>query len=179
MCMSTRLVVGVALSLVALATGGVPRARAEEGTIQATAPWTARARVFLTGARQAFLQGVFSGSLSVQSAPSALDGANLVCPTVVEADYVANTTRGEGRCVITPRSGDRLFARWTCTGTPDQSCGGRFVLIGGTGAYQGVTGEGDFTLRMTLAELTNFERMEAEYDLSGVAAWAALRYRTP
>jgi len=177
--MSSRLVLGAVVSLVVLAGGGVPGARAEEHTIQATAPWTARARVFVTGARQAFLQGVFSGNLSVQSAASTLDGASLVCPTVVEADYVANTTRGEGRCVITPRSGDRLFARWTCTGTPDQSCGGRFVLIGGTGAYQGVTGEGDFTLRMTLAELTNLERMEAEYDLSGVAAWAALTYRTP
>jgi hypothetical protein len=55
----------------------------------------------------------------------------------------------------------------------------RFVLIGGTGAYQGVTGEGDFMLRITLADLTGFERLEAEYDLAGLATWSSLRYRTP
>jgi hypothetical protein len=53
------------------------------------------------------------------------------------------------------------------------------VLIGGTGAYQGVTGEGDFMLRITLADLTSFERLEAEYDLAGLATWSSLRYRTP
>jgi hypothetical protein len=177
--MSIRQIVGAVLLLVVLAAGGVPRAHAEEHTIQATAPWTARARVFVTGARQAFLQGVFSGLLSVQGAASALDGAELVCPTAVDADYGANSQRGEGRCVITPRSGDRIFARWTCTGTPDQGYAGRFVLIGGTGAYQGVTGEGDFTLRITLFDLTGFDRLEAEYELTGVATWPALTYRTP
>jgi hypothetical protein len=177
--MGGRQVLGGILSIVVLAAGGVHPAPAEEHTLQATAPWVARARVFVIGPRHAFLQGVFSGSLSVQGAPSALDGAELVCPTVVDADYTANTQRGEGRCVITPRSGERLFARWTCAGEPDKGCAGRFVLIGGTGAYQGVTGEGDFMLRITLADLTSFERLEAEYDLAGLATWSSLRYRTP
>ena len=64
-------------------------------------------------------------------------------------------------------------------GQPDKGCTGRFVLTGGTGAYQGVTGEGDFVFQLILADLIRFERLEAEYDLTGRAAWPKLILRTP
>jgi hypothetical protein len=168
----------ITLSIFALA-GSVLAARAEERTIQAGSRWEGRARVYVTGPRQAFMLGSFGGRLAVEKEPSILDGAQLVCPAAIDADYGTNTLRGEGRCVITAGSGDRLFARWMCAGEPDKGCAGRFVLTGGTGAYQGVTGEGDFGLRLVLTDLVRFERMEADYDLAGVASWAALRYRTP
>ena len=174
--MTGRRALGAALSVVVIAVGALS-ARAEERTIQAVATWEARARVYVTGPEQAFLLGAFSGRLTVEKEPSALNGAELVCPTAFEADRA--TQRGEGRCIITAPSGDRLFARWTCAGEPDKGCSGRFVLTGGTGAYQGVTGEGDFALRITLSGLVRFERLEADYDLRGVASWPALRYRTP
>ena len=161
------------------AASGAPVARAEEHTIRATAPWVSRARVFVTGRQQGYLLGVLVGRLVVEQKPSLLDGAELSCPAGVDADYSLMTQRGEGRCVITTASGDRLFARWSCAGEPDKGCPGRFVLLGGTGPYQGVTGDGDFTLRIQISDLTRFERLEAEYDLTGLATWPELRYRTP
>jgi hypothetical protein len=165
--------------MVVMAVGGAPAARAEERSIQAVASWETRGRVFVTGPQQAFLLGVFAGRLTVEKGPSPLDGAQLLCPAAVDADYAATTQRGEGRCIITTGSGDRLFARWTCTGEPDKGCAGRFVLTGGTGAYQGVAGDGDFVLRLILSKLIHFERLEGEYDLAGVAAWPELKFRTP
>jgi hypothetical protein len=165
--------------MVVIACGGVAVARAEERTIQAVAPWEARARVFVTGPRHAFLLAAFAGRLTVQNEPSSLDGARLVCPAAFGADYAANTRRGEGRCVITAGSGDRLFARWTCAGEPDKECTGRFVLTGGTGAFQGVSGEGDFALRLVLSEVLQLDGQESEYDLAGVARWPGMTYRTP
>jgi hypothetical protein len=135
--------------------------------------------VFVTGPQQAFLLGVLGGRLAVEREPSALDGAQLVCPGAFDADYEAKTVRGEGRCIITTRSGHRLFARWACAGEPDRGCAGRFVLTGGTGAFQGVAGESEFALRLVLSEIIGFDQREAEYDLAGVAAWPQLRYRTP
>ena len=161
------------------AASGAAVARAEEHTIRATAPWVSRARVFVTGRQQGFLLGVLVGRLLVEQKPNPLDGAELLCPAAVDADYSLMTQRGEGRCVITTASGDRLFARWSCAGEPDKGCAGRFVLLGGTGPYQGVTGDGDFTLRIQISDLTRFERLEAEYDLVGLATWPELRYRTP
>jgi hypothetical protein len=168
----------IALTIAVLA-GGALAAQAEERTIQATARWEGRARIYVTGLRQVFMLGSFAGRLAVEKEPGALDGAQLVCPGAIDADYGTSTQRGEGRCVITVPSGDRLFARWTCAGEPDKGCVGRFVLTGGTGAYQGVTGDGEFALRLALAELVRFERLEADYDVIGLASWPALRYRTP
>jgi hypothetical protein len=151
------------LSLVLVAAGGGLPAHAEERTIQAAARLSARARVFVTGPEQAFIVGAF--------------GARVQCPATVEADYRAKTQQAEGRCVITTRTGDRLFSRWKCAGEPDQGCRGRFTLTGGTGAYQGVSGEGDIVLRLVLSDLVKLDRQEAEYDLTAAATWPELRYQ--
>ena len=103
----------------------------------------------------------------------------LVCPGAFEADYATNTNRGEGRCIITTRSGERLFARWACVGEPDKGCAGRFAFTGGTGTYQGVTGDGELALRLTIEKMTRLEQLESDYDVKGLASWPALRYRTP
>ena len=170
---------GTVLWMVAISTVGVPAAHAGENRIQATAPLQARARVFVTGPRHAFMLGAFGGRLVVEKEPKTLDGADLLCPAAVDADYAANTQRGEGRCILTTRGGDRLFASWTCAGEPDKGCAGRFVLTGGTGAFQGVTGEGDLALRISSVELLGLDRQESEYDLTGTALWPGLTYRTP
>jgi hypothetical protein len=131
------------------------------------------------GPQQALVLGVFAGRLSADKEASALHGAQLLCPGAIDADYAANTLRGDGRCIITTGSQDRLFARWTCAGVPDQGCAGRFVLTGGTGAYQGVTGDGELALRMTISRMTNLDQLESDYEVKGVATWPTLEYRTP
>ena len=167
------------LSVMVVMSGVLATVRAEEHTLQATAPWEGRARIFVTGEHQAFMLGVFAGRLAVDKESNVLHGSQLVCPGTFDADYATNAQRGEGRCVIVTGRGDRLFARWTCAGEPDKGCTGRFVFTGGTGVYQGITGDGDLTLRMTLTEMTHLDQLESGYDLKGFATWSALRYRTP
>lgn len=174
-----RWALGVVLVMLAVAVVPVRGATAEEHTINGTGPWEGRTRVFVTGPRQGFMLGVFAGPLTVEGGPDPLQGTRFACPGAVDADYAANAQRGEGRCVLTTTTGDRLFARWSCAGEPDKGCTGRVVLTGGTGAYQGVTGAGDLTIRLVLSNLLNFERLEAEYDVAGVSVWSGLRYRTP
>jgi hypothetical protein len=179
MSMSRRRTRVAVLSVMVVIGGVLATARAEEHAVRIQAPWEGRVRVYVTGPQQAFALGVFSGRLAADPESSTLQGAGLVCPGVFDADYAASTQRGEGRCVITSRSGDRFFARWTCTGEPDKGCTGKFVLTGGTGAYEGVTGEGDLSLRLTLSDLTRLNQLESDYDVKGLATWPALRYRTP
>jgi hypothetical protein len=167
------------LSAMMIIGGAVPGARGAEHAVRGDAPWEGRARIYITGPQQAFVLGAFTGRLAVNPESSVLHGAQLVCPGAFDADYAANTTRGEGHCIITTGSGDRIFASWSCAGQPDKGCSGRFVLTGGTGAYQGVTGDGDLALRMTLSEMTRLEQLESDYDVKGLATWPELRYRTP
>jgi hypothetical protein len=171
-------VIGTVLLMVAIG-GGALVALAEEHTIQAVAPWEGRVRIFVTGQQQGFALGVFTGRLAADPTSSALHDAQLVCPGAFEADYAANTQRGDGHCVLTTGTGDRLFARWTCAGQPGKGCAGRIVFTGGTGAYQGVTGDGDLVLRLTLEQMTRLEQLESDYEVKGLATWPALRYQTP
>jgi hypothetical protein len=179
MSMSRRRTRVAVLSVMVVIGGVLATARAEEHAVRIQAPWEGRLRIYVTGQQQGFALGVFSGRLAVDPESSVLRGARLVCPGTVEMDYAANTYRGEGRCIITTASKDRLFARWACAGVPDKECTGRFVLTGGTGAYQGITGEGDLSLQMTLSDLTRLDQLESDYDVKGLATWPALRYRTP
>jgi hypothetical protein len=162
-----------------MAAGGAPPAHAEQHTVPAAASWQGRVRIFVTGMQQAFLVGTLSGRLVVEQEPRTLDGAQIACPGAVETDYAAGTQHGDGRCIVTTTGGDRLFARWTCAGVPDKGCAGRFVLTGGTGAFQGVTGTSEIVLQMLLSEIIQLNRQEAEYDLTGIVRWPGLTYGTP
>src|SRR5262245_75297 len=84
------------LWMVVISTVGAPPAHAGENLIQASASLQARARVFVTGPRHAFMLGAFGGRLAVEKEPRTLDGAQLPCPAAVDADYAAHTQRGEG-----------------------------------------------------------------------------------
>jgi len=172
----TRLVV---LSILVVMIGATSMARAAEQAVRGEAPWDGRARIYITGPQQAFLLGAFIGRLAIDPNSSILHDARLMCPGTFDLDYATSSIRGEGRCIITTSTGDVIFARWSCVGQPEKGCSGRFVITGGTGAYQGVTGDGDLTLRLTFSELTGLRQIESDYDVKGLVTWPALRYRTP
>lgn len=171
--------IGAILCCVTLAATGVPPSHAEEGTVQAVSSWQGRVRVFAVGPQQGFALGTFGGLLFVEKQQGVLDAARITCPGAIEADYAAGTQRGEGRCVITTRGGDRVFAKWNCAGQPDVGCTGTFTLTGGTGKLQGISGEGAIVLRLVVAELVRLGAQEQESDVAGLAVWPALRYKTP
>ncbi|MEQ8824688.1 MAG: hypothetical protein RIC14_09965 [Filomicrobium sp.] len=52
---------------------------------------------------------------------------------------------GGGNCVFTTASGDKHFNKWTVTGlSKDGASVGNWVVIGGTGKYEGASGGGTF-----------------------------------
>jgi hypothetical protein len=167
------------LSILLIISGILSVVRAEEHSVRAVAPWEGRMRIYVMGQQQALAMGAFMSRLAVEPESSPLHGAQLLCPGAVDLDYAANTMRGNGHCAITTASKDRLFARWMCSGVPDQGCAGRFVLTGGTGAYEGVTGSGDLSLKLTLADLARLNQLESDYDVKGLATWSTLQYRVP
>src|SRR5262245_7589130 len=99
-CMSGRrgmelIVLMIMIAGVAFVAGAVSVARAEEQTLQITAPWEGRARIFVTGEHQAYMLGVFAGRLTADKQSDALHDAQLLCPGAFDADYATNAERGE------------------------------------------------------------------------------------
>ena len=145
----------------------------------AAAAWQGRGRAFDLGGGEALFLGAFGGTLFVETAQGDLHAARLLCPGTLEAKAGSDTHTSQGRCIITARTGDREFAQWSCTGSVGAGCKGTFRLTGGTGRFQGITGEGDLVLRLALSEFVALSKQESEHEMVGLAAWPALKYRIP
>lgn len=154
-------------------------AGAEEGTVKAAATWKARSFVFPVGQDQAYLVGVYSGTFFVDDGKGALHAASIVCPATAEGDLKSMTKTGQGRCIFTDEEGNRVYARFTCTGNLE-GCRGPFTIIGGTGKFEGITGEGEMISRILVRQVTTVTGFQsAEQEGEGIATWPSLTYRIP
>lgn len=171
---------GVIVTLVALTVGGLgAQTFAEEGSAKAMAAWKGRAFVFPVGQDQAYLVGVYSGILYVDNGKGPLHAASIVCPATGEGDLKTRTKTGQGRCILTDEDGNRIYARFTCSGDLE-SCRGPFTIEGGTGKFTGITGEGEMISHMQVRQLTTvvgFESVEQQGE--GVAVWPSIHYTIP
>ena len=94
---------------------------------------------------------------------------------MIEVNLGSGEAIGEGRCIVTGTSGDRVFAAWECVGIATIGCIGKFDLTAGTGRFQGVTGGGPFILRSAIGEL-RADLITGEVDSIGLglATWPKL-----
>ena len=153
---------------------------AEEATIKATAAWQAQGHFFQVREKQALFVGAFSGTMLVKPKQGGLDVANMLCPGMMEVNLPDGAQSAEGRCIITTRSGDRVYATWNCTGVHLAGCMGKFTLVGGTGKFQEITGSGDFQMRSDVVEYAaKIQGDSVETTAVGVAEWPALKYKLP
>lgn len=153
---------------------------AEEGTVKATAAWQGQGRFFLVQEKLALFVGAFEGIMFVETQKGDLDAAKLLCPGMLEINLDSGAQSGAGRCLLTGRSGDRVYALWRCAGEHGDGCTGTFTLHGGTGKFQGITGNSNFQIRSDmLAYVADLSEDSVEGSASGVAVWPALTYKIP
>ena len=163
---------------VLLFTGGA--AAAEEATINAYATWEGRGQIYPTGVDQATFVGAFSGVMFVEDAEDLLATGNIICPGVMELDLSDGSQVGHGQCTISNAAGERVFAEWTCTGKVLTGCDGLFKLTAGTGSLEGITGEGDFTVRTGLQAIAGtMAGNVVQRTAAGLAIWRNFRYSIP
>ena len=153
---------------------------AEERTISAYAPWEGRGQLYPTGPERATFVGAFSGVIFVEDQGELNLGGNMMCPGMMDIDLASERQTGSGHCVISNADGERVYADWTCSGAHLMGCEGKFTLTGGTGAYSGVTGEGDMLVRSGLQEVAisgpgNIVQRSA----SGLVIWRNLHFSIP
>jgi hypothetical protein len=177
--MSTKQRLSLVLATLVLASSSLSVA-AEEGTVKATAAWQGQGRFFLVQEQLALFVGAFEGTMFVETQKGHLDAAKLLCPGMLEINLENGAQSGEGRCLLTGRNGDRVYAMWRCAGEHGDGCTGTFTLHGGTGKFQGITGNSDFLIRSDMAAyVADMSEDSVEGGASGVAVWPALTYKIP
>ena len=163
-------------ALAVVAVGG--RGYAAETIVKAKAPIKGEGRFYKATDQHLVFVGYFQGKLTVEPSGD-LNGADLVCPGLIEVNRTTRTQEGAGRCIIT-QGNDFLYARWTCTGQAMEGCAGPFTVIGGTGKFSQATGEGRFAVLSDVMEVvTTVPERDVTGAFTGQAAWTALKYTTP
>lgn len=153
---------------------------ADEGTVKATATWVAEGRYYQVKEKQALFVGALKGLMFLETKQSDMDEAKILCPGMVEINLDTGTQSGEGRCIITTRSEDHIYANWSCAGEYTLGCAGAFTLLGGTGRFEKITGRSDFEIRSDMAAYAvSEEGGSVEGAASGIAVWPALTYKMP
>jgi len=169
----------LAMMPILVAAGLITDAWAEEVEVKAVATWKARSFIFPVAPDEAYLVGVYSGILYVDDGKGSLHASSIVCPATAEGDLKKKTRTGQGRCILTDEDGNRVYARFTCAGDLE-SCRGPFKIVGGTGRFSGITGEGEMISRVQVQQLTTVVGFDtAEQEGEGVAVWPSLRYKIP
>ena len=86
----------------------------------------------------------------------------------------------KGKCLITDREDNSIFAKWECSGIMLEGFEGRFDITGGTGKFEGITGSGDFVARTAIGELSMDIPINGIQATSvGLALWPNLHYQFP
>jgi hypothetical protein len=88
--------------------------------------------------------GEFSGTFFNDKGPGSLfHRAGVKCPAFFDADFNTKKGRAGGYCIITDTDGDQAYSTWQSQ--HDTVSGpGTFQYTGGTGKYQGISGNGTF-----------------------------------
>lgn len=155
------------------------QAQAVENTVKAMATWQAQGLVAQVDKDQALMVGALAGALFIDGGHGELDASALLCPGTIELNLNTGVRNGQGRCIITDKAGDKIYAKWTCRGN-EKGCKGPFNLVGGTGKFMGISGDNNFIIRVAMRAMAgavsddSFQQVAA-----GLAIWPKLHYKLP
>ena len=166
-----------ALVFMALAGPG----HAAEATIQANAEIKGEGRFYRATENLILFSGFYQGAINVsnQQGDLTVNAASLTCPGNLEVNTATKTTEGEGRCLFVTQDGTHVYGRWTCTGKPGAGCAGTFKVVGGTGRFSNVSGQGDFMMISTLNEVVvTVPQGGVTGNFTGKVEWTELKLMT-
>jgi hypothetical protein len=128
--------------------------------------WHATGKFHPMGEGAGWWSGEFSGSFESDAGDGGLfHKMSVRCPAWQKFNFVAGTYEAAGVCYGKDLDGDEIYFEWGDfagkLGQPDK---GTFTYTGGTGKYEGLTGEGGFFIGHTV---TNWKDGSA----SGYATW--------
>lgn len=153
--------------------------QAAENTVKAMATWQAQGLVTQVDKDQALMVGALMGALFIDGGHGQLDASSLLCPGSIVLNLNTGARSGQGRCVITDKDGDKIYAKWSSRGN-EKGMKGPFNFVGGTGKFMGISGENTWVLRIAMRAMAgavsddSFQQVAA-----GLAVWPKLKYKLP
>ena len=152
---------------------------ASQGTVTISAPWVAEGKVYHTSPETMTFIGNFSGVMYVDHGEGHMNTATITCPAIEKIDKQTLEISVEGDCFVTAYNGDTIFGSVNCSGAGGV-CEGLFKLTGGTGVFEGISGESEFISRTVFESIIlDLGQGSAINSALGLATWPELRYDIP
>ena len=156
-----------------------PARSAEQGTVQAIIPWEGEGRVFQIDSRRLQFLGSLEGVMYLENNKGEMNEAFVQCPIMQILDLESGVTEALGHCEITISPEDVVYAQMSCKGQVGV-CKGKFILIDGEGRFNGISGQGEISVRSPIRALVADLGSGALLRVgSGLATIKDLKFSTP
>ncbi len=153
--------------------------QAEKKSLKAMMPWQGDGSVYQIAPDTMLFLGAFEGIIYTETSEGKLDEGFVRCPASQKVNLETGRVEGEGYCMITPSAGDVVYATWSCQGKVG-GCQGDFILTGGTGQYEGVTGSSKLMVRTAINTLiVGMTSGSVIREATGLAILPKLTYTIP
>lgn len=154
-------------------------AQAAEQTVKAMATWQAQGLVTQVDKDQAMMVGALMGALFIDGGHGQLDASTIICPGTIALNLNTGARSGQGRCVITDKEGDKIYAKWSSRGN-EKGMKGPFNFVGGTGKFMGISGDNSWILRIAMRAMAGAVSDDSFQEVAaGLAVWPKLQYKLP
>ena len=157
-----------------------PTAQAQEsGSLKGVAVFEGEGMLFQLEDPQVYFVGGYVGVMVVGNDKEALNAATMICPATIETNLETLVQSGHGRCILTDKDDNKVFAKWTCYGNPAH-CKGAFTFTGGTGKFKGISGINEFYVKTdVLAFQKTGDPGMVKRAAAGEAVWPEITYQLP
>ena len=165
-------------------TVGSASVMAAESTVKILAPWQGHGQVFKIAPDKMKIVGSFDGIMYIDNGKGELDAAVFTCPGTEYINLAAKTATIQSDCVITKptEKGQKVkvaYATLKADGQPG-AFDGNFQIVGGEGAWKGISGGGKVTIRTAIGDMAvNKKTGEVISAAAGLAVWPALKVKMP
>lgn len=151
----------------------------ESAPVTAYLAWTGSGRTYDIGPEQAVFVGALVGPIYVETEQGLVPSGSATCPVMVDIDMATAMQAAKGRCLIENTDGDRIYADVDCSGVFRVGCSGTMTLTGGTGAFEGISGSGEVTVRSERRAFVERRSGVTEEEGAGIMIVEELTYTVP
>ena len=126
------------------------------------------------GTKAAQIAGSGEGPFFVESGDGPLHAGRATCTIAAQVELDTAKQAASGACVFNAVDGATAWGSWECQGYNLVGCRGTFKLTGGSGRFEGVTGESAVLWRPSAHELSKTLDGSAKQATLGTMSWRDL-----
>lgn len=152
-------------------------AQDETQTFNAFAVVLANGTVVRAGDKQLVVAGGLAGPMFIETDEGPQQAGRVGCALSSKIDQASRKTSATGACSFTAHDGATAWGEWDCAGYELVGCRGTFRLTGGTGRFEGASGESTLIWRPTAFELKKQLDGMAVDNASGIVLWREFKLK--